>query len=73
VRGLRVRVLGERVDHMLWRPDLGIPAPEVDERLPLERGVPGYLCEKRSEVLLWKPIQPGRSRHDQSGQSDQLG
>jgi hypothetical protein len=53
-----VRRLGERVDHVLRRPDLGIPAPEVDERLPVERSVLGDLRQERGEVLLREPIEP---------------
>ncbi len=59
-----VRRLGERVDHVLRRPDLGIPAPEVDERLPVERSVLGDLRQERGEVLLREPIEPvGRRPH----------
>ena len=39
VRGGLVRSRSERVDHVLRRPDLGIPAPEIDERRPVERSV----------------------------------
>ena len=56
-----VRRLGERVDHVLRRPDLGIPAPEVDERLALERRVPRDLREQRSEVLLREPFESGEA------------
>ncbi len=59
-----VRRLGERVDHVLRRPDLGVPAPEVDERLPVERGVLGDLRQERGEVLLREPVEPvGRRPH----------
>ena len=59
-----VRRLGERVDHVLRRPDLGIPAPEVDERLPVERSVLGDLRQERGEVLLREPFEPvGRRPH----------
>ena len=57
---LLIRRLAERVDHVLRRPDLRVPAPEVDERLPLERRVPGNLSQQRREVLLRKPFDAVR-------------
>lgn len=57
-RGGVVRRRRERVDHVRRRPDLRIPAPEVDERLPLERSVLGNASEQRREVLLRKPLEP---------------
>ena len=45
---------------MLRRPNLGIPAPEVDERLPLERSVQGNLRQQRREVLLGETFDPVR-------------
>jgi hypothetical protein len=52
VRRLLVRASRELVDNVLRRPHLGIPAPEVDKRLPVHRRVPGNLGEQRREVLL---------------------
>ena len=53
---LLIRRLRQSVDHVLWRPDLRVPAPEVDEWLPLERSVPSNLRQQRREVLLRKPL-----------------
>ena len=61
MRGGLVRSRRERVDHVLRRPDLRIPAPEIDERLPVERSVLGNPSEQRSEVLLRKPFEPVRA------------
>jgi hypothetical protein len=56
--------LGESVDHVLRRPDLGIPAPEVDEGLSAECSVLRDLRQERREVLLRKPVEPvGRRAH----------
>jgi hypothetical protein len=46
---------------VLRRADLGIPAPEIDERLPLEPRVLGDTSEQRREVLLRKPFEPVRT------------
>ncbi len=54
-RGL-VRGRSESVDDVLRRPNLRIPAPKVDDRLPPECRVPGNLSEQRSEVLLGQPF-----------------
>ena len=54
VRGGVVRRRSERVDDVLRRPDLRIPAPKIDERLPVERSVLGNAREQRGEVLLRK-------------------
>jgi hypothetical protein len=43
---------------MLRRPNLRVPAPEVDEGLPVERSVLGDLRQERGEVLLREPIEP---------------
>jgi hypothetical protein len=61
VRGGIVRRRSERVDHVLRRPDLGIPAPEIDEWLPVERSVLGNLGKQRGEVLLRKTLDPVRA------------
>jgi hypothetical protein len=52
-----VRRRRERVDDILRRPNLGIPAPEVDERLSLERGRLRNPRQQRGEVLLRKPAE----------------
>jgi hypothetical protein len=62
VSRLLIRRLAERVDHVLRWPDLGVPAPEIDERSPLEGSVPGNLRQQRCEVLLRKPLDPVRRR-----------
>ena len=62
VSRLLIRRLAERVDHVLRRPDLGVPAPEVDERLSLERRVPRDLGEQRREVLLREALDSIRRR-----------
>jgi hypothetical protein len=61
VRGGLVRSRSERVDHVLRRPHLRIPAPKIDERLPLERRMLGNAREQRREVLLRKPFEPVRA------------
>jgi hypothetical protein len=43
------------------RPNLRIPAPEIDRRLSFERRVLGNLSEQRSEVLLGKPLESVRA------------
>jgi hypothetical protein len=58
VRGGLVRRRSERVDHVLGRPNLRVPAPKIDERLPVERSVLGNASEQRREVLLRKPFEP---------------
>lgn len=45
---------------MLRRPNLGIPAPEIDERLAVERSGRGNASKQRGEVLLRKPFDPIR-------------
>jgi hypothetical protein len=57
-----IRRLGERVDHVLRRPDLRVPPPEIDERLPFERRVLRNARQQRREVLLREPFQPVRRR-----------
>jgi hypothetical protein len=52
----------QRRDHVPRRPDLRVPAPEVDERLSFESRVPRDLREERREVLLREPIEELRSR-----------
>ena len=61
VRGGVVRGRRERVDHVLRRPHLGIPAAEVDERLPLQRGVLGDDRQQRREILLREPFERVRA------------
>ena len=53
-----VRRRSERVDDVLWRPNLRVPAPEIDERLALERSVLGHAREQRGEVLLRESLEP---------------
>jgi hypothetical protein len=49
---------------VLRRPELRVPAPEIDQMLPLERGVPGNLRQERREVLLRQPFDSlGRLPH----------
>jgi hypothetical protein len=62
VRGGLVRRRRQGVDHMLRRPDLGVPAPKVDKRLPVESSVLGHLGEQRGEVLLREPLDAVRGR-----------
>ena len=47
---------GERVDHVLRRPDVGVPAPEVDDLVPLLRRRGRDAGEQPGEVLLGKPL-----------------
>jgi hypothetical protein len=61
VRGGLVRRRCQRVDDVLRRPDLRIPASKINERLTVERGVLGNASEKRREVLLREPVNPVRS------------
>ena len=60
MRGGLVRRRRERVDHVLRRPNLGIPAPKIDERLPVERRGRGNASQQRGEVLLRKTLDPIR-------------
>ena len=59
--GTRGRRL-ESLHHMRRRPDLGVAATEVDERLALLRGCHRDTSEQRREVLLGQPLDPLRSR-----------
>jgi hypothetical protein len=47
-----VRRHGQRVDDVLGRADFRVPAPEIDERLPVECRVLSNAGEQRREVLL---------------------
>ena len=47
----------KRVDHVLRRPDLRVPASKIDERLPLERRVLGDARQQLREVLLREPLE----------------
>jgi hypothetical protein len=47
---------------VLRRPDLGIPAPKINERIAVKGSVFGDASEQRSEVLLGEPFDPVRSR-----------
>jgi beta-glucuronidase len=53
-----------RLDHVHRRPDLRVPAPEIDERLPLAPRLLRDAREQRGEVLLRKPLEPPGSRTD---------
>jgi hypothetical protein len=52
--------LGERLDHVRRRPRLGIPAPEIDERLPIGSRRHNDASEQGLEVLLRKPVTSPR-------------
>ena len=46
-----------RLDHVRGRPDLGVPAAEVDERLAVLRRLRRDACEQRGEVLLRQSLE----------------
>jgi hypothetical protein len=46
---------------VVWRTELRVPAPEIDERFALLRCGRRYPREQRCEVLLWKAIEPVRA------------
>jgi hypothetical protein len=48
----------EPLDDVGRRPDLGIPSPQVDERLAAAYRSFGHPREQRCEVLLRKPLEP---------------
>ena len=54
------RALGG-LDHVRRRPDLRVPATEVDERVALTRGFLGDAAEQLREVLLGKPLDSIRT------------
>jgi len=62
VGGRAAGAADEGRDHVLRRACLGVPATEVDERLPVERRRSRDAREQRPEVLLRKPLEPLRSR-----------
>ena len=51
-----IRRLGERVDDVLGRPGLGVPAAEVDDRLTVQGRRSGDAGKERPEVLLRQPL-----------------
>jgi hypothetical protein len=55
-----VRGFCERSDDVLRRPDLGIPAAEIDDRLALGRRRSGDASEQHAEVLLGQALEPVR-------------
>ena len=64
-RGVPVHVgaggrLGERLDDVRRRPDLGVASSKVDERLAVCCRRRRNPCEQRSEVLLRQPLNPFR-------------
>jgi len=52
--------LDERLDDVRRGPELGVPAPQVDERRAVLGRGGGDASEKRDEVLLGKPLEAGR-------------
>ena len=52
----------QRLDDVRRRPDLGVPAAEVDDRRPLLRGRGRHAREQSGEVLRRKPLEPVRTR-----------
>jgi hypothetical protein len=50
------RSRSQRIDHVPRRSNLRVPAPKINERLPVERSVLCNAREERSEVLLRKPF-----------------
>ncbi len=58
----RAAAAREGLDDVRWRPDLGVPATEVDDRRPALGGGRGDPREQCAEVLLGQPLEAARTR-----------
>ena len=54
------RDLGEALDDVRRRPDLGVPATEVDQRRAVGRSRSGHAGQELREVLRGKPVESRR-------------